>query len=209
MPDSDYRNNLDRNGRLQDRQIKAIVEAYLREYLDVRLPPGHYSSYVWDGKRITGGLKGGDCIAIYNFSTNVTRANGYFGRQNFDTKIKDDVNCVTIGASWHFTPPSDGAYTFILSNICVPSAAFSAGEKLYWQLWPNSGGTLITDFIYQQIGITETTQRDQVLLLGVKSRYCLTTDTINFRFGNGTANSITLQGDTTMEYSTTISILRG
>lgn len=209
MPDSDYRNNLDRNGRLQDKQIRSIVDAYLREYLDVRLPAGKYSSILWDGRRITGGLQGGDCIAIYTFSTDITRANGYFGRQNFDTKVKDDINCVTVGASWHFTPPSDGAYTFILSNVCVPSAAFSAGEKLYWQLWPNSGGTLITDQAYEQFGITETATRDQILLQGVKSRYCLTTDDISFRFGNGTANSVILQGDASVEYSTTISILRG
>lgn len=146
-------------------------------------------------------------IAIYELSSDTTRTASFFGRINFDSPIVAGVG-VTTGASWAFAPPAEGVYRFSVSTKIEPSAALASGENLYLQLWPNAGGTGIIDLDWFEVMATETNPRSQVILQGEVERYCLTSDAIHIRFGNGTGNSVSQVGSATQNYATRISIER-
>lgn len=170
---------------------------------------GHGFAVTEDGRISYLGPASGPVLAIYELSADTNRTSGSYLRVNFNTQIYDPQSVVTTGASWRFTPPADGPYVFSVSSILVPGAALAAGEKVYFDLWPDGTGTGIVALAYQEIGVTETGARTQLLLEGTKGVYCYTTNTVNFRFGNGTGATLVQQGSGSQVYSTVITITKG
>lgn len=151
---------------------------------------------------------GGLLLAVYDRATNLTRGAGTTARIDFDSPVYDPSGLVTVGASWKFVPPAPGWYGFKIHSTIEPSAALNAGENLGWFLWPDGSGTFIQTMAWLEIGVNEASQRTQIVLESFIERECATTDAINFRFQNGTANSVVLVGDTSEPGANRISIVR-
>lgn len=208
MNDSEMRALAARIAKLQETRTQEMIDATLRDYLKTGPPAGHYSSFVWDGRRIVGAGAGGASapfLCKYGINTAPAAiASGTTARINFDYQWSDPDPYVTTGASWAFAPTAAGWYEFVVNLKLQIAANPTGGSQVQLQYWENVSGVSTIAAEWQAIDFPASAVNREIKC--THHQLMSVGETASFRLSNGLGVNINLAGSTTGRKINTIVI---
>jgi hypothetical protein len=107
---------------------------------------------------------------------------------NFEDKVHDAQNAVTVGASWKFEPPIDGLYS-VNVNVRTASVAWATDEVAYINLYVNGSIRRMLDY-YQ----CDNANTRKVQLFGATIVDLDTTNDLDVRIYHNQGGAVAMSG---------------
>jgi len=108
---------------------------------------------------------------------------------NYEDKVKDTHNIVTVGSDWLATIPVPGAYDVEASLIFAASTAWGLGETGRLELWKNG---LMFRYLDRKDNFDSSGAAQYMVLNGSKKLWFETGDTIGFHVYQNSGGALAL-----------------